>query len=70
MKLTDAQIKAIQATDKSQKISDGDGLMLLVTVVGSKLWQFRYDRPNRTKRTQNELALGKYPTVSLKQARE
>ena len=70
MKLTDAQVKAIQATNKPQKISDGDGLMLLVTVVGSKLWQFRYDRPNRAKRTQNELALGKYPTVSLKQARE
>lgn len=70
MKLTDAQIKAIQPTNKPQKISDGDGLILLIAATGSKLWQFRYDRPNQLKRTQNNLALGKYPTIGLKKARE
>lgn len=70
MKLTDTAIKAIQPTGKKQSYPDGGGLTLIVTAKGAKTWRFRYDRPNQYRRTQNDLTLGKYPAVSLKNARE
>jgi hypothetical protein len=44
---------------------DGGGLFVLVTNSGSKLWQFnyRFDGKHKT------LALGKYPLISLSDAR-
>ena len=70
MKLTDTAIKAIKGNGSKQSYTDGGGLTLMVTAKGSKLWRLRYDRPNQSVRKQNDLPLGKYPTISLKAARE
>jgi hypothetical protein len=47
------------------KLSDGGGLQLWVTSSGGKLWNFAY----RFVGKQRKLAIGPYPTVSLKDAR-
>ena len=69
MLLSDSKIKSIKPNGKKQSFSDGAGLALIVTEAGSKLWQFRYDRPHKPTRVQNSVSLGAYPTVSLKAAR-
>ena len=52
---------------KSQiKKSDGNGLFLLIKINGSKLWRFRF----RYSGKYQEMALGKYPSVSLSEARK
>src|SRR5688500_3653686 len=45
--------------------SDGDGLTFRLTRAGTALWVLRY----RHKGTQRSLPLGKYPALSVKQAR-
>ncbi len=66
MPLTDTAIRALKPAEKAQKISDGNGLYLLVTPGGKKHWRFRYFIQGR----ENMLSLGAYPEVSLKEARE
>ena len=66
MKLTDAKLRALKPTDKVQKISDGGGLYIHVSPAGGKLWRFGY----RFAGKQKTLALGKYPDVSLVEARK
>ncbi|MDE2084216.1 MAG: integrase arm-type DNA-binding domain-containing protein, partial [Xanthomonadaceae bacterium] len=58
------------ARPKSEPYSlhDGGGLFLLVQPNGSRWWRFRYSRPGNGSR--NTLALGTFPDVSLKRARE
>jgi integrase len=64
--LTDTAIKKALAREKPYKISDKNGLYLLVKPNGAKV--FRYDyRFNGSRRTQT---LGKYPNVTLRAARE
>lgn len=65
MPLTDTAIKALKSESKPSKHSDGGGLHLLVAIQGSKLWRlaYRYDGKQKT------LAFGKYPHVSLAEAR-
>lgn len=50
------------------KLQDGQGLYLLVKANGSKLWRFNYYKSFTKKRS--EIALGRYPDLSLAQARE
>jgi integrase len=50
---------------KAYKLADGFGLHLLVKPNGAKLWRFRY----RFGGSENMLALGVYPTISLADAR-
>lgn len=65
-KLNDKAIQAAKPTDqKQQKLSDGDGLVLLVRTSGAKLWQLRYRFGGKEK----TLSIGKYPLVSLSDAR-
>lgn len=66
MKLTDAKLRALKPTDKVQKISDGGGLYIHVSPAGGKLWRLGY----RFAGKQKTLALGKYPDVSLVEARK
>jgi integrase len=63
--LTDIQLRRIKPTDKPQKLSDGGGLFLLVTVQGGKLWRLAY----RFGGKQKTLSIGEYPIVSLTDAR-
>ena len=65
-KLTDASAKQALAKDKDYKLSDGGGLYLLVKTNGSKCWRYAY----RFDGKQKTLALGIYPAVSLKNARD
>lgn len=65
MKLTDREIKSVKPTDKTQKLGDGNGLSLHVLPTGSKIWYFRY----RNNGAETMLSLGKYPQVSIKDAR-
>lgn len=64
--LTDAAIRRLKAGPKAFKVSDLHGLYLLVQPNGSRYWRldYRYDGKRGT------VALGVYPSVSLKEARE
>jgi hypothetical protein len=65
--LTDAKVKNAKPREKTYKLSDGGGLYLDVTPVGSKLWRLGYTQANGKK---NHLALGAYPVVTLAAARD
>jgi hypothetical protein len=66
MPLTDNQIKALKPAGAAKKYSDGEGLHLLVTPTGSKLWRLSY----RFDGKQKLLAFGVYPSTSLANARK
>jgi integrase len=68
MSLTVQEIKNISCPDgKSQiKRSDGNNLFLLVKSGGGKLWRFRFRHAGKYQ----EMALGKYPSISLSEARK
>lgn len=66
MKLTDTACRAAKPRDKDFKLYDGNGLYLLVTSRGSKLWRWKY----RSHGVERKLSLGSYPEVSIKEARE
>lgn len=65
--LTAMEVNRIVCPDGKQQVkkSDGNGLFLLVKNNGSKLWRLRY----RFNSKYQELALGKYPTIPLLEAR-
>lgn len=65
MSLTDLKIKLAKPKVKQYKLSDGDGLFLLVHTNGSKYWRYRY----KYQRKERLLAIGTYPTISLGEAR-
>ncbi|MDX8399089.1 MAG: integrase arm-type DNA-binding domain-containing protein [Gallionellaceae bacterium] len=66
MALSDMKVKAAKIPDgkKQVRLSDGAGLYLQVTLVG-KYWRMNY----RFGGKQKTLAIGVYPQVSLKEAR-
>lgn len=65
MPLTDAACRVLNKSGKREKRADGGGLYLLVTPTNAKTWNlaFRFEGRPRT------LPLGKYPAVSLAEAR-
>ena len=66
MALTDLAIRRALPGDKIVKLSDGGGLQLWITPDGAKRWRLAY----RFRRAQKTLAIGVYPEVSLKDARD
>ena len=66
MSLTNTRLKAAKPRASDYRITDGGGLFLLVKTNGSKYWRMDY----RFHGKRNTLALGVYPQVSLKEARE
>jgi integrase len=64
--LTEAAIRAEKPSDKQRKLFDERGLYLLIHPNGSRYWRFKYRHAGREKL----LALGTYPDVTLKRARE
>jgi integrase len=66
MPLTDSAIKTVKAADKPIKLGDGGGLCLLVHPTGKKYWRLNY----RYRGKQKTLALGVYPAVTLRLARD
>lgn len=67
-KLTDTKIRQAKSKDKDYPLADGGGLRLIVRANGSKVFVFNYNRPYTKKK--NNITLGAYPEISLKQARE
>jgi integrase len=65
MPLTQIAIVKAAATNKPVRLSDGDGLHLLVQPGGRKLWRFRYQFAGR----ENMLSFGSFPATSLADAR-
>jgi integrase len=65
MPLTDLKVQSIKAGNQPLKLTDGDGLYLHIAVSGTKTWRFDY-RYNNKRYT---LTIGKYPLVSLAEAR-
>ena len=64
--LTDIKVKSARPEKKQYKLADGQGLYLLVTPQGGKLWRFKYRFNNKEK----VRAFGTYPEISLADARE
>jgi integrase len=64
--LTDTKCKNSQAKDKPYKLADEKGMFLLINPNGSKYFRLKYRIDGKEKL----LALGVYPQISLKQARE
>ena len=64
--LTDTAIRNTRPKDKPFKLSDENGLYLLVNPNGSRWWRFRY----RVSGKEKLLSFGVYPEVTLKEARE
>jgi integrase len=64
--LTDTKVKNAKAGAKAIRLPDGGGLYLLVTPAGGKLWRWKYRYAGQEKL----MAFGKYPEVSLSEARD
>jgi integrase len=66
MALTDKEIQALKPQAKKYKVTDGDGLYLVIHPEGGKYWYMKYHIAARP----HEVAFGAYPAVTLKLARE
>ncbi len=66
MPLTDIQCKSAKPGLKPQKLFDAYGLYLEVKPSGSKIWRKKYRFANK----ENRITLGRYPDISLQEARE
>lgn len=64
--LTDEIIEQAEKRDKNYKLYDKNGLYILVTTKGSKIWRYKY-RFNQAEQT---LSLNKYPEVTIDEARK
>jgi integrase len=66
MSLNEMKIRNAKQQGRSYKLTDGNGLYLLVTEKGSKLWRLKY----RFNSKEKLLSLGSYPQISLLDARK
>ena len=66
MPLNDAKLRTLKPESKPRKVSDFEGLFVLVNPNGSRLWRLAY----RFAGKQKVLALGAYPEMSLRDARK
>ena len=64
--LTETAIRSAKPREKPYKLFDERGLYLLMAPTGGRLWRFRYRHGGKEKL----LALGAYPDVPLRRARE
>jgi integrase len=65
MALTDLKLRSLKPAQSAFKLSDSGGLYVMVQPTGTKVWRLAY----RFGGKQKSLALGKYPAVSLREAR-
>lgn len=66
MALNDAAIRALKPKGRVYAVADEKGLCIEVAASGSKFWRFRYRFAGRAR----NLSFGRYPEVSLKEARQ
>lgn len=65
--LTDPKCEAAKPREKDYSLFDGQGLFLLVKASGTKVWRFKFTRPDG----RSGLAtFGNYPALGLKAARD
>lgn len=64
--LSEVEIKKAKPKEKQYKLFDGEGLFLLIFPNGLKRWRLNYSFNKKT----NTLAVGNYPDMSLKEARD
>ena len=64
--LNDTRIRNAKPRDRDYKLTDFDGLYILVRPNGRKLWRFAY----RLNGKQKQIALGAYPELTLAEARD
>ena len=64
--LTDLKISKLKPRNREYSLADGNGLSIYVTPKGVKKWRYRY----RFNRNASMISLGKYPAVSLSEARK
>ena len=65
MALTDTALKALKPREKPYTVSDERGLYVEVFPTGGVVWRYRYRLNGKTEK----LTLGKYPALTLKNAR-
>lgn len=65
MALTDTALKALKPKDKPYTVTDDRGLYVEVFPTGGIVWRYRY----RVAGKREKLTLGKYPALTLKNAR-
>jgi hypothetical protein len=65
MALTVAEIRALQPRAAPYKVADENGLYLLITPSGTKLWKLKF----RFRGAEKKLSFGQFPDISLKAAR-
>ena len=65
MPLTDTAVRTANPREKPFKVTDMQGLYLLVNPHGSKLWRLRY----RMDGVERKLSIGPYPQITLAEAR-
>ena len=64
--LTDLKIRGLKPKNKDYPTADSNGLAIYTTPKGVKKWRYRY----RFNRKASMISLGKYPAVSLSEARK
>ena len=68
--LSEVKVRTAKPMEKEYKLFDGDGLYLLITPTGGKLWRFKYRIGKKDDAKHKTLAFGAYPDVSLQDARK
>ena len=66
MSLTEMAIKHLKLKEKPYRVADSGGLCIEISPSGGKLWRWRYYYQGKAQM----LALGKYPAVTLAEARK
>lgn len=66
MALSDITIRALKPREKAYKTADKNGLYLMVSTTGAKLWRMDY----RFQGARKTLAIGNYPSITLGEARK
>lgn len=63
--LTDIALRGLKPLEKPYKVADELGFFLLVQPSGARLWRLKF----RFRGVEKQLSLGRYPEISLKEAR-
>ncbi len=66
MPLTELSIKSLKPKPQKYRVADSGGLCIEIAPSGNKFWRFRY----RFLEKEQLLSLGKYPIISLAEARD
>ena len=68
-RLTNIELDNLKPRDKVYKVNDRNGLYVLVGTSGTKTFQFRYQVYSNGKERDGWYTIGKYPKITLEQAR-